>query len=159
MNKRLASTAAAGLLLALSGFRSPARAQETAPKPGAAPPIVVLRAARLLDVPGGRYVEHPVVVIRGDRIESVGTDAAGIPAGATVVDLGSRVLLPGLADLHTHVLLQGDATEAEYEVQILQEYPAHRVARAVRALKIALEHGFTTMRDLESSPAITILLD
>jgi imidazolonepropionase-like amidohydrolase len=51
------------------------------------------------------------------------------------------------------VLLQGDATQAEYEQQILKEYPAHRVARAVRALKIAVEHGFTTLRDLETEGA------
>jgi imidazolonepropionase-like amidohydrolase len=153
VNKRLALATAAGLLLVLQESR--VRAQETPAKAPAPPPIVVLRAARLLDVPNGRYVERPVIVIRGDRIESVGTDAsaAAVPAGAAVVDLGPRVLLPGLADLHTHVLLQGDATAAEYEVQILQEYPAHRVARAVRALKIALEHGFTTMRDLETEGA------
>jgi imidazolonepropionase-like amidohydrolase len=148
---RLALASAAGLLLVLQGSRL--RAQETAAKAPSPPPVTVLRAARLLDVPSGRYVERPVVVVRGDRIESVGTDASQIPAGAAVIDLGPRVLLPGLADLHTHVLLQGDATAAEYEVQILQEYPAHRVARAVRALKIALEHGFTTMRDLETEGA------
>ena len=117
--------------------------------PPDAPPIAV-KAARLLDVRSGRYVERPVVVVRGGSIESVGTT---VPAGAQVIDLGDRTLLPGLIDAHTHVLLQGDATQAEYEQQILKEYPAHRVARAVRALKIALEHGFTTMRDLETEGA------
>ncbi|HYT33186.1 MAG TPA: amidohydrolase family protein [Thermoanaerobaculia bacterium] len=112
--------------------------------------VLAVRAARLLDVKTGRYVEKPVVVIAGDRIERVGAD---VPAGARVIDLGDRTLLPGLADVHTHILLQGDATSAEYEEQILKEYPAHRVARAVRALKIALEHGFTTMRDLETEGA------
>ena len=119
-------------------------------KPSAPPRVVAVRAARLLDVRAGRYVDHPVVVVRGDRIESVGTT---VPAGVPVVDLGDRTLLPGLTDAHTHILLQGDATAAEYNVQILQEYPAHRVARAVRALKIALDHGFTTMRDLETEGA------
>jgi len=112
--------------------------------------LVAVRAARLLDVAAGRYVENAVVVVRGDRIESVGTQ---VPAGAAVLDLGDRVLLPGLTDAHTHILLQGDATQAEYEHQILKEYPAHLVARAVRALKIALEHGFTTMRDVETEGA------
>ncbi|HEY6931390.1 MAG TPA: amidohydrolase family protein [Thermoanaerobaculia bacterium] len=112
--------------------------------------VVAIRAARLLDVKTGRYVENPVIVVRGDRIESVGTNA---PAGARVIDLGDRTVLPGLADLHTHILLQGDATSAEYDEQILKEYPAHRVARAVRALRIALEHGFTVMRDLETEGA------
>jgi imidazolonepropionase-like amidohydrolase len=117
--------------------------------PPAKPPVAV-RAARLLDVHSGRYVDRPVVVVVGDRIESVGTSA---PAGATVIDLGDRVLLPGFADVHTHILLQGDATEAEYEDQILKEYPAHRVVRAVRAMQIGLSHGFTTMRDLETEGA------
>ena len=138
VNRRIMG-AAAFLLMSL-GLRA-----EDAPKP-----VVALRAARLLDVAAGRYVERPVVVVQGDRIVSVGTEA---PAGARVVDLGARTLLPGLADLHTHVLLQGDATEAEYEQQILKEYPAHRVARAVRALQIALAHGFTTLRDLETEGA------
>jgi imidazolonepropionase-like amidohydrolase len=111
---------------------------------------LAIRAARLLDVKTGRYVEKPVVVVAGDRIARVGTE---VPAGARMIDLGDRTLLPGLADVHTHILLQGDATSAEYEEQILKEYPAHRVARAVRALKIALEHGFTTMRDLETEGA------
>ncbi|HEX9305678.1 MAG TPA: amidohydrolase family protein [Thermoanaerobaculia bacterium] len=114
-----------------------------------APPIAV-KVARLLDVKTGRYVDRPVVVVRGDLVEEVAREA---PAGARVIDLGDRTLLPGLIDTHTHVLLQGDATEAEYEQQILKEYPAHRVARAVRALKIALEHGFTTLRDLETEGA------
>jgi imidazolonepropionase-like amidohydrolase len=113
-------------------------------------PRVAVRAARLLDVKSGRYVDHPVVVVAGDRIESVGS---AVPPGARIIDLGDRVLLPGLIDAHTHILLQGDATQADYDEQILKEYPAHRVARAVRAMRIALEHGFTTMRDLETEGA------
>ncbi len=134
---------AAFAAIALSAALAPAA--ETAAK---AP--VAIRAARLLDVKSGRYVDHPVVVVVGDRIDSVGTSA---PAGATVIDLGNRVLLPGLADVHTHILLQGDATAPEYEEQILKEYPAHRVVRAVRAMQIGLGHGFTTMRDLETEGA------
>ena len=113
-------------------------------------PRVAVRAARLLDVETGRYVERPIVVIAGDRIESVGE---AVPPGARVIDLGERVLLPGLIDAHTHILIQGDFKKADYDEQILKEYPAHRVARAVRALKIALEHGFTTVRDLGSEGA------
>jgi imidazolonepropionase-like amidohydrolase len=132
----------AGLSL-LAGFLSATPAASEGP-------VLAVRAARLLDVRGGRYVEGAVVVVRGNRIESIGTS---LPAGAKVIDLGPRTLLPGLIDVHTHVLLQGDVTDADYNYQILQEYPAHRVARAVRALKIALDHGFTTVRDLETEGA------
>jgi imidazolonepropionase-like amidohydrolase len=136
---------AVALALGLAAAPSPAGSPDA---PEAA--VLAIRAARLLDVSAGRYVENPVVVVRGDRIERVGSST---PDGARVLDLGDRTLLPGLIDAHTHVLLQGDATAAEYEEQILKEYPAHRVARAVRALKIALEHGFTALRDLETEGA------
>ncbi len=142
MTKRLTSAALGWLL-----FVCVAPAADP-PKP--APTPIAIRAARLLDVKSGRYVERPVVVVVGDRIDSVGT---AVPVGARVVDLGDRVLLPGLIDTHTHILLQGDPTAVEYDEQILKEYPAHRVARAVRSLKIALEHGFTTMRDVETEGA------
>jgi imidazolonepropionase-like amidohydrolase len=112
--------------------------------------LIAVKAARLLDVRTGNYIASPVVVVRGDHVESIG---AQVPPGAAVIDLGDRTLLPGLIDAHTHVLLQGDATQPEYHYQILQEYPAHRVARAVRAMKIALEHGFTGLRDLETEGA------
>ena len=137
-----------GLILAAAALAASVR-----PAPAADPPAktpIAIRAARLLDVKSGLYVDHPVVVVVGDRIESVGS---AVPQGATVVDLGDRVLLPGFADCHTHILLQGDATEGEYEEQILKEYPAHRVVRAVRAMQIGLGHGFTTMRDLETEGA------
>jgi imidazolonepropionase-like amidohydrolase len=140
---RIFRVAAAGVL----GFVAGIAAAQT-PAPPAA--VVAIRAARLLDVKAGRYVDRPVVVVRGDKVESVGREA---PAGARVIDLADRTLLPGLIDVHTHVLLQGDATSAEYDDQILREYPAHRVARAVRALRIALEHGFTGIRDLETEGA------
>jgi imidazolonepropionase-like amidohydrolase len=144
VTKRL-TLAALGCLL----FVSVARAADD-PKPKPPPTPVAIRASRLLDVKSGRYVEKPVLVVAGDRIESVGTT---VPPGAQIIDLGDRVLLPGLIDTHTHILLQGDPTAVEYDEQILKEYPAHRVARAVRSLRIALEHGFTTMRDLETEGA------
>lgn len=150
-NSRARIFALASLLVWGTGSADSSSAAEPQASPPPPPPkLVAIRAARLLDVRAGKYVDHPVVVVRGDRIESVGTS---VPSGATVVDLGERTLLPGFVDAHTHVLLQGDATAAEYTVQILQEYPAHRVARAVRALRISLDHGFTTIRDLETEGA------
>ncbi|HYR56532.1 MAG TPA: amidohydrolase family protein [Myxococcaceae bacterium] len=113
-------------------------------------PLIALRAARMLDVSSGTVVSQPLIIVRGDKIERLGGE---LPPGARVIDLENRILLPGLIDTHTHILLQGDATEAEYQFQILREYPSHRVARAVRAMRIALEHGFTTMRDLETEGA------
>jgi len=115
-----------------------------------APPIAI-RAARLIDGRGGSVVSNAVVVVRGDKIESIGTT---VPAGAQLIDLGDSTLLPGLIDTHVHVLLQGDITAADYDEQLFKESMAYRALRATKALRIALGHGFTTVRDLETEGAM-----
>jgi imidazolonepropionase-like amidohydrolase len=112
--------------------------------------LIAIRAARFLDVTTGRYEPNQVLIIEGDRVKAIGNSA---PPDAHVIDLGDRVVLPGLIDAHTHILIQGTLTIPDFEHQLLEEYPAHRVVRAVRAVRIALEHGFTTMRDLETEGA------
>jgi imidazolonepropionase-like amidohydrolase len=113
-------------------------------------PLIGLRARRLLDIDAGRYVDDAVVGVRGDRIVSVGEP---LPAGTRTIDLGDRVLLPGLIDCHTHMFLQGTRGKADFPYQLLEEHRSHRVARAVRALGIALDHGFTAARDMGTEGA------
>jgi imidazolonepropionase-like amidohydrolase len=117
----------------------------------AADNVVVLRAARMIDGKSSQVITPGVVVIRNKKIESVGGAA---PAGATVIELGDMTLLPGLIDAHVHALLQGDVTAEDYDVQLFKESLAYRALRASRALKIGLENGFTTMRDLETEGAM-----
>jgi imidazolonepropionase-like amidohydrolase len=111
------------------------------------PRIVVVRAARLLDPVAGRIVANPVVVVSGDRIQSIG---GPLPAGATTIDLGDLTLLPGLIDCHTHNLLQ---PEDEATPPVLTKSQAYRAIEGVAAAKKNLEAGFTTMRDLDSEGA------
>src|SRR6476469_10803999 len=73
---------------------------------------------------------------------------------AQVIDLGDSTLLPGLIDAHVHVLLQGDITAADYDEQLFKESMAYRALRATKSLRIALSHGFTTVRDLETEGAM-----
>ena len=63
-------------------------------------------------------------------------------------------VLPGLIDNHTHVLLQGDITAADYDEQLLKESIPYRTIRATAAVRTALMNGFTTMRDLETEGAM-----
>jgi imidazolonepropionase-like amidohydrolase len=71
-----------------------------------------------------------------------------------LIDLSKATVLPGFVDTHTHVLLQGDITEEDYYAQLLKESIPYRAILAARNARIALEHGFTTIRDLETEGAM-----
>jgi len=64
--------------------------------------VFVVRAAQVIDGTGADPLRPGTVVIRGDHIEAVGRDLP-VPAGASVLDLGDKTLLPGMIDLHTHL--------------------------------------------------------
>lgn len=119
--------------------------------------VVLIKAGRLIDVRAGRVVENQAILIEGERIKTVGPLAdveRSAPSSARVIDLSRATLLPGLADCHTHVLLQGDITAADYDEQLLKESIPYRTIRATVAARIALLNGFTSMRDLETEGAM-----
>jgi imidazolonepropionase-like amidohydrolase len=142
-------TSRRGWLLALSLV---CRIAAAADPPAPPPPVVVIRAGTLIDGVSGQAKSNQTIVIRGNRIESVGTGAA--PAGAKVIDLSGATVLPGMIDAHTHVFLQGEEpSEGGYDVQLLKHPLAYRAARATVAVRRALEQGFTTIRDVETEGA------
>jgi imidazolonepropionase-like amidohydrolase len=108
-----------------------------------APPTVVVRAARLIDGRGGAPTTPAVVVIRGDRIDAVGSGLA-IPPGARVIDLGTATLLPGLIDLHTHLT----STGVHWEDELLKTTPGQAALHGAQNARITLLAGFTTCRDM-----------
>jgi len=119
----------------------------------AADNVFAIKAARLIDGKSDAVIAPAVVIVRGNKIEQVGRDLA-VPQGAQVIDLGDATILPGLIDAHVHVLLQGDVTTEDYDEQIFKESMPYRALRASRSVKLALERGFTTMRDLETEGAM-----
>ncbi len=117
--------------------------------------ITVIRAGTLIDGKSSSPRQDQVIVIRGNRIESV-SDAASskMPADAKVIDLSHATVLPGLIDSHTHIFLQGeDPAQGGYDANILKYPLSFRAARATVSARRALEQGFTTLRDVETEGA------
>ncbi len=114
---------------------------------------VAIRAGKLIDGKSEKPLENALIVIEGDRIASV-VAGGSAPVGVDVIDLSKATVLPGFIDTHTHVLLQGDITAEEYDAQLLKESISYRAILAARNAQIALSHGFTAIRDLETEGAM-----
>ncbi|HEV7522914.1 MAG TPA: amidohydrolase family protein [Candidatus Angelobacter sp.] len=144
------------ILLFSSALITTAKGQNAAqPKSSPAPEkVIAIRAANLIDGISAQVRHNVLVVIKGNRIESVTTGGTP-PAGATVINLPADVtVLPGLIDTHTHIFLQGeDPAEGGYDIQLLKHPSSYRAARAAVAARRALEQGFTTLRDVETEGA------
>src|SRR5437588_1324220 len=112
--------------------------------------LVFVRCGALLDGKSETARKNVVVAIRGEKITEVSTKE---PTGAQIVDLSRETCLPGLIDTHTHVLLQGDITAADYDEQLLKQSPEYRTILATVNARRALEYGFTSIRDLETEGA------
>jgi imidazolonepropionase-like amidohydrolase len=114
------------------------------PRPRKPRPPLHLRAARLLDVVKGEYVEPGELVIDGNRIVEV--SPTSVSPDAEVVDLGDVTLLPGLMDMEVNLLLGGP--DHSSPLNPVQDDPAVRTLRAVFNASRTLRAGFTTVRNL-----------
>jgi imidazolonepropionase-like amidohydrolase len=110
--------------------------------------VTVLHAARLLDIESGRILTPGEVLVKGDRIVEAGTTVKR-PAGAVIIDLGDRTLLPGLIDAHIHLFLHPGAEDLQ---TVLESVP-QRTIMATLAARDDLMAGFTAERDMGTEGA------
>ncbi len=106
--------------------------------------VVVIRAAQVIDGKSGVPHRPGIVIVRGERIEAIGTGIS-IPEGAQVLDLGSATLLPGLIDLHTHLT---DEVGMHWEEVLLKSTPGRATLFGAKNARDTLMAGFTTCRDM-----------
>src|SRR5207245_11660811 len=109
---------------------------------------IVVHAARLRDVESGRVLRPGEVLVEGERIAEVGKTVKH-PAGAEIIDLGDRTLLPGLIDAHIHLFLHPGAEG----LQTVQESVPQRTIMATLAAGADLMAGFTAERDMGTEGA------
>ena len=114
---------------------------------------IAIRAGRLIDGKSDAPLANALIVIEGEQIVSVSA-GGNPPAGVELIDLSNATVLPGLVDTHTHVLLNGDITSEDYDAQLLKESIPYRAILSARNARIALDHGFTTIRDVETEGAM-----
>jgi imidazolonepropionase-like amidohydrolase len=112
------------------------------------PNPIVLRAARVLDVESGKMTAPGEILVQGERIAEIGPIVSR-PAGAEIVDLGDRTLMPGLIDVHVHLFLHVGAED----MQTIKESVPERTLIAIGAAKADLMAGFTAERDMGTEGA------
>lgn len=112
----------------------------------AAAQVTAIRAGRLLDPDTGSVTTNQVIIVRDNKIASVGQNSP-IPAGATVIDLSRMTVLPGLIDCHTHLADGAHGSDAD-PISQLKKSASQVVLESVPNARAMLLSGFTTVRDV-----------
>jgi imidazolonepropionase-like amidohydrolase len=125
---------------------SAAAGNTTAQQASVQDPITAIKAGHVVDVENGRVLEKQIILLRGKKIEVIGSDVK-IPAGAKILDLSTKTVLPGLIDCHTH-LADGARDGNGDPMSQLKRTASEVVLESVPNARMTLESGFTTVRDV-----------
>ncbi len=118
--------------------------------------VTVIHAGQLLDKPGSPPRGQSTIVVRNGKIAEVLNGHQSGPAGATLIDLKDKFVLPGLIDSHVH--LDSDAGGNAGLIESVTDSPARAAYRAAGNAKKTLMAGFTTVRNLGDGSGATLAL-
>lgn len=114
--------------------------------PAEAAALKALVGGRLIDGTGGRPIADSVIVIRGERIEAVGrVETLPVPEGAEVISTEGMDVLPGLWDMHVHLMINGHADYAHWDKTYPRLFASVIMPASAKQLLLA---GVTSARDL-----------
>jgi imidazolonepropionase-like amidohydrolase len=112
--------------------------------------VTAIRAGKLVDPDSGAVLASQTIIIRGGKIEAVGSNVT-IPADAKIIDLSKMTVLPGLIDCHTHV---ASGAQDALDMDMFRKTAAQYVLESVPNARVMLESGFTTVRDVGTMRAL-----
>jgi len=112
--------------------------------------VTAIKAGRLIDPDSGTVLSNQVILVKGGKIDAIGTGLT-IPAGANVIDLSGKTVLPGLVDCHTHL---ADGVRVNDPFLQLKKTAAQVALESVPNARATLESGFTTVRDVGAYRAL-----
>ncbi len=113
-------------------------------------PRLAITGDRVFDASAGCWADGTSVLIEGGTVTGVTRE---VPTGWPVLEVPGTSLLPGLIDAHTHVLLRNTLDQLDLAREMVEHNHGYRAASGVQAMAIALQHGFTTIRDLGTEGA------
>ena len=115
-----------------------------------------IKTQRLFDGTGSPVVREALVVIENERIVAAGpASQVALPAGVSVLDVGDRLVMPGLIDAHVHILLSGTVSSGQ-ESRVATASQA--LLMGVRNAQVALKSGLTTVRDCGDRDYLSLTL-
>lgn len=116
-----------------------------AAEPGAAPTLALV-GGRIIDGYEGRPIEDGVVLIAGDRIAAVGTRSqVVVPPGTPAIDTRGMSVLPGIADMHVHLMILGHGDYEHWDTAYRSRFRAEIMPAAAKQLLVS---GVTFAREL-----------
>jgi imidazolonepropionase-like amidohydrolase len=125
-----------------------ARVEAQYPPPGPSR-VFAIKAGKLVDPEKGTTETNQIILVRGKKIEAVGSNVQ-IPADAKIIDLSKSTVLPGLFDAHTHlcmtVIKERDGNN--YYITTLLDPTPYRAIEGVANARDMLAAGFTSVRDV-----------
>ncbi|MGK6325017.1 amidohydrolase family protein [Sphingomonas sp. DT-51] len=145
MLRTLAVTLALALAAGAGAQQPPSAA------PATAPALIYVHAGQLLDRPGERSRGPSTVIVRDGVIAEVRDGLVPPPAGARLIDLSQRFVLPGLIDMHVHLWGIGGDPLRERLTRLSTDSADDLMTAVVNARR-TLHAGFTTVRDLGGDP-------
>ena len=131
-------------ILALAALASLSPVSARNEQPTSKPKALV--GGTLIDGFGGRPIRNSVVIVEGERISAVGqVGSLSVPAGAEVISTEGMTVLPGLWDMHVHLMINGHSDYTHWDKTYPSRFESVIMPASAKQLLLA---GVTSARDL-----------